>query len=798
MKNILLERLRERVLLYDGAVGTLLQAAGLQPGECPEAWNLSHPDTLKSIYGDYVAAGSDLILTFTFCANRLKLREYGLEDQVAAINRRSTELAKEAAAPHGVLVAGDIGPTGQFAAPVGPLSFRELYEIFREQVLALRAGGADVINIETMADLGEMRAAVLAAKENTDLPVICQMTFGADGRTFLGTDPTTAAVVMEAMGADVVGANCSGGPEELLPVMAAMAKVTALPLVVKPNAGLPQLVDGKTVFPATPELMADYAAEFVRLGVNIVGGCCGNTPEHIRAMSRRIKGSRPVMREVIPRPTLASRTKTVIAAPGRPLIIGERINPTGRKELATDIRAGQMAVVRREARDQVAAGADVLDVNVGTARVDEKTAVPAAVIAAAAVADCPLAIDTADTAALEAALQVYHGKALVNSVTGEAAKLAAVLPLVKKYGAAVIGLTLDENGIPPDAAGRLTIARRIVAKAKEFGIKPEDVYIDCLTLTAGAAQDAAAQTLRAVRRVKDELKVPTVLGVSNISYGLPDRGGLNAVFLTAALANGLDAAIVDPGEPRVRAALAAWAVLQNTDRGAREYIAGHAGKANSGAPVVKPAGADKRERLVQAVLDGDKENIGGWVEELLQADSDPIALMDGVLIPALARVGEYYETGRYFLPQLMLSAEAMQRAFGVLERYFPLDTRRKGKVVLATVRGDIHDIGKNILAVLLQNYGYSVTDLGKDVPAEQIVAAARLEAADVVGLSALMTTTMVQMPVVIAALRQAGLDCRVIIGGAVTTADYARSIGADAYAKDAQSAVQTIAGLIEK
>lgn len=798
MKENLLRRIEKKVLLYDGAVGTLLQAAGLPPGECPEVWSLAHPNVLRNIYEEYVAAGADLLLTFTFGANRLKLGEYGREDEVESINRRSAEIAKKAAASHGALVIGDIGPTGQFAAPLGPLSFGEMYEIFRAQALALAAGGADAINIETMADLGEMRAAILAVKENTELPLICQMTFASNGRTFLGTDPTTAAVVMTAMGADIIGANCSGGPQELLPVMAEMARATPRPLVVKPNAGLPRLVGGRTVYPATPEMMAEYAAEFVRLGVNIVGGCCGSTPEHIRAMGRRIKGSRPAAREIDCCPALASRTKTVWLRPGRPLVIGERINPTGRRGLAAELRAGQMAGVRREARKQTADGADCLDVNVGAIRVDETTVLPAAITAAASATDCPLVIDTADPAALAAALQVYHGKALVNSVTGEAAKLDAILPLVRKYGAAVIGLTLDEDGIPADAAGRLAIARRIAAAAQKYGIEPEDVYIDCLTLTAGAAPDAAIQTIRAVRQIKEELRASTVLGVSNISYGLPARGSLNATFLTAALANGLDAAIVDPGEPHVREALAAWAVLQNNDPGAQKFITAYGGTAGSGVPAAEKASADKWERMTWAVLDGDKSNIGEWVEEAVREGADPMVLMDEILIPALGRVGAEYEAGRNFLPQLMLSAEVVQTAFGVLERHSPAGASGKGKIVLASVQGDIHDIGKNILAVLLRNHGFAVVDLGKDVPAERIAEAARTETADVVGLSALMTTTMVRMPEVIQALRCTGVKAKVIIGGAVTTADYAASIGADAYAKDAPAAVRIIAGLIGK
>ncbi len=796
MKEAFLRRLKEEVLVFDGAVGTLLQAAGLVPGECPEAWNLSHPETMRQIYRNYVEAGSDLILTFTFCGNRLKLGEFGLADQTYAINRRGTELAKEATAGTGCLVAGDIGPTGQFVQPVGRLTFAEMYEIFREQVIALRDGGADMINIETMADLGELRAAVLAAKENCDLAILCQMTFSERDRTFLGTDPRTAAVVMQAMGVDVLGANCSGGPRELLPVMAEMAKVSNCPLVVKPNAGLPQLVNGKTVFPATPAMMAEAAEEFARMGVNIIGGCCGNTPEHIRAISARIKGRKPVPRVVPPQLTLASRTKTVVHIPGgEPLLIGERINPTGRKELAADIRSGQMAVVRREARAQAAAGAQALDINMGAARVVEATALPAAIAAVSAVADCPLVLDTADPVALEAGLQAYVGKALINSVTGEAGKLATVLPLAKKYGAAVIGLTLDEHGIPPTAAGRIAIAQRIVTAAQGYGIRPEDILIDCLALTAGAEQASAKETLAAVSRVRAELGAGTVLGISNISYGLPRRSTLNAAFLLAALGQGLDAAIIDPLDEKVAEALRAWAVLQNYDFGAKAYIAAGAGADTAPAT---PKGEEGPARLTRAILEGDKVNIGPWIEAALQEGSSALGMMDEVLIPALEQAGARYEQGTYFLPQLLLSAEAMQKAFQVLTPYLPAGNRSsKGKIVLATVKGDIHDIGKNILAVLLRNYGYQVTDLGKDVPAAAIVEAARQEEADVVGLSALMTTTMVQMPGVIEALREANLPCQVIVGGAVITPDYAAFAGADEYAKDAQAAVTAIARLVE-
>ncbi|NPV26507.1 MAG: dihydropteroate synthase [Firmicutes bacterium] len=785
--------LKEKILVLDGAMGTMLQSCGLKPGECPERWNIDHPEVVQRIHRLYVAAGADIIQTNTFGGNRFKLREFGLGNQVAEINKAAVRLAKQAAGDR-ALVAVSIGPTGQLIEPFGETTFDEVYAAFREQVTAAVQAGADLISLETMSDLQEIRAAMLAARDSGPVPVICQMTFEGGQRTMLGTDPVTAAVVLTTLGASAVGANCSGGPAELLKVITAMAMVTDLPLVVQPNAGLPVLIDGQTVYPESPATMAEYAVKLVDAGANIVGGCCGTNPDHIRAISQAVRGRRPVKRVVPPVSALTGRSQTLfIQEQGRPIFIGERINPTARKKLAEDIRAGRMLHVVEEAQAQVAAGAPMLDVNVGVPGVDEVAAMRKAVLQIQSTVDVPLALDSTNPEAIEAGLKVFAGKPLINSVNGEAKSLQAILPLARRYGAAVLGLTLDSHGIPSTAEGRLAIARRIVDAALAYGIRREDIYIDCLVQTVSAQQAEVMETLRAIQLVKRELGVKTILGVSNVSHGLPRREVLNSTFLAMACGFGLDLPIMNPFDQRMREGLWAVAVLTGRDPYARGYIDEFRPALNE-APITtseaaKPS-SDRQQRIYQAVLNGEKASIAALVKAALEEGVDPLVLVNQTLIPAIEEVGERYDKKIFFLPQLMLAGETMKAAFEVVKpRLATEQAQNLGTIVLATVQGDIHDIGKNIVAVMLENYGWRVVDLGRDVPTATIVEAAVREQATIVGLSALMTTTMPRMAEVITAMRARGVKTKVMVGGAVVTADYAAKIGADGYAADARAAV---------
>ncbi len=796
---VLWQRMQEKVLIYDGAMGTMLQKAGLQPGECPEEWNLTQPAAVTAVHQAYLEAGSDLILTNTFGGSQLKLREYGLGNRTFAINQAAGKLAKNAARAMGALAAGTVGPCGQFIEPFGPYTFEQVVASFREQIRGLADGGVDVINVETMADLAEMRAALIAAREVSDLPIIAQMTFSQGGRTVLGTDPITAATVMEALGAAVIGANCSGGPDELYPVMVEMAAISNRPLVVKPNAGLPTLVDSATVFPATPADMAEAAVKFAQLGVRIIGGCCGNTPQHIAAIRDALKNIPPRILHVLPTSRLASRTRTItVATPNLPVIIGERINPTGKKKLAAGLISSDMEMVRQFAKEQAKQGAAILDVNVGVPGVDEERVLWEAVQSVSGVVHCPLAFDTTQVSALEKALRLYPGKALINSVTGDDNSLQTILPLAHKYGAAVIGLTMDENGVPENAAQRLVMGRKIVAAAREIGLPDEDIYLDCLVMTAAAQPEAVKETLMALRQVKEEIGVRTVLGISNVSHGLPARDILNSVFLSTALANGLDMLIGDPGDERIQEVTAAWQVISGQDRGAKKFIQRFADNEESSLLRIEQVSPSASGALTQAILDGDRESAVRYAVLCTQEGQEALETVNTILIPALEKVGELYEQGTYFLPQLLLAAEAAESAFMKLkDKLQATDGRNRGTVVLATVKGDIHDIGKNIVAILLENHGYRVVDLGKDVPKEIIATAVHQEQADIVGLSALMTTTMLEMERTIAYLHEQKADCFIIAGGAVVTPGFARSAGADEYGADAQDAIRKVAQLMK-
>ncbi|GLI38578.1 homocysteine S-methyltransferase family protein [Geobacter hydrogenophilus] len=804
MKTPFLQAIKERVLVLDGAMGTMLQERGLRPGQSPEELNLTMPEVVAGVHREYLEAGADIIVTNTFGGTRPKLEHYGLEEKVREINARAVEIAREVCGDR-AYVAASMGPTGLFVEPVGEVTFDAMAGFFREQAGALIEAGADLITLETFLDIKEIRAAVIAIRElSPTIPIIAQLTFDNEGRTVLGTPPEAAAVTLAAAGADIVGANCGLGPDGICAVMGAMRGVTRVPLISQANAGLPKLVDGKTVFPGTPDDMTAFHDRMLELNVRVIGGCCGTTPAHIRAIKEALADRDQSWRDCGPPAGvtfLASRTSVVALGGGLPAaIIGERINPTGKKAFAQELREGKISTIRREAMEQTAAGAHLLDVNVGTPGIDEPAAMERAVFCVTGSAAVPLVLDSSDPAALERGLKAADGKVLVNSVNGEAKSIERVLPLVKKYGAAVIGLALDETGIPETAEGRLAVAERIVAAAEGRGISRNDVVIDCLTLTVSAEQKRAMETLRAVRLVKETLGCPTVLGVSNISFGLPRRPLISSAFFAMALAAGLDAAIVNPKEEEMMAAWRSAMVLLNRDPSAAAYIAAYAGTAAvAPEPAVSGESLDIRERLKRAVITGDRENIVALVEEALDQGLEPLQVSNEGLLPGLEEVGRRFEKNLVFLPQVMQSADTMQAAFGRLKEVMKgAPAASRGKILMATVEGDIHDIGKNIVCTLLENHGFEVIDLGKNVPADRIVEEARGLGVDAVGLSALMTTTMTEMENVIARLKEAGIRTFTMVGGAVVTQEYADEIGADLYARDAMEAVARIKALLEK
>lgn len=814
----LLDDIKKRPLLMDGAMGSMLQESGLKPGDCPEEMNVSRSEVVRDVHAKYVEAGADIITTNTFGGTRVKLAEYGLEGRLAELNAAAVRLAREAADASGrkVYVAGGLGPTGKFMKPVGDMGFDEAYEMFAGQVRALASAKPDAIIIETMSDIKEARAAVIAAKENSELPVIITMTFQQDLRSLLGTPPDVAVTVLEAAGADIIGANCSLGPEGLYEVAKVMLRVANVPLIFQPNAGLPVLEFGKTVYPAGPDVLADYAGRFIQMGAGIIGSCCGSTPAHTKAMAEKVRTAgerclpaRP--EEGITR--LASRTKLVrIGGPSMPLIIGERINPTGRPDLTAELSSGKTSMVKKEARGQADAGAGLIDINVGLPGGDEHALMPVVVRAVEESTDLPVVIDSTDPKAIEAALKEVGGKPLVNSVTGDADRLDSILPLVKRYGAAVIGLTIDEHGVPATARKRVEIAERILAACKAHGVPKHDLVIDPLVLTASAEQAQAVETLKAVGMIRDELGLATSLGVSNISFGLPSRPLINATYLTMALGYGLDVAMVNPYDVRMGDAVSASAVLTGRDQRAESYIQTYKKLASKGkaahlsGSAGGPSGAHGdptvlsiNERLFRAVIEGDKENIVPLVEEALAKGMEPLAVGNDCLIPALTEVGRLYETKEFYLPQVMQSAETMKAAFARLKKDMkPGAGGEKGTIVLATVFGDVHDIGKNIVSTLLENHGIRVIDLGKNVPRDTILDEAASSNADLIGLSALMTTTMTQMEEVIKERDRRGMRTPVVLGGAVVTEDYAKKVGAAGSSRDALEAVGLIKGIIGK
>ena len=790
--NRFLKAIDENVLVLDGAMGTMLQERGLLPGGCPEQMNLQAAEVVASVHREYTEAGADILVANTFGGSRTKLAHYGLESQVHEINVRGVEIAR-AAANSSQFVAGTIGPTGRFLEPVGDATFDEMVEIFGQQVEAFAAAGADLITLETFLDIAEIRAAAIACREFSDLPFIAQMTFDDGGRTVLGTSPEAAAVTLDGLQADVIGSNCGLGIDGIYDVLDKMRTVTNRPLIAQANAGLPVLVDGETVFPASPDEMTLYHDRLIATGVRVIGGCCGTTPAHIRAIKQALAGRDQVWTSPPRRGFLSSRSSVVPVGSGAPCaIIGERINPTGKKAYSAELLAGKTAYIRREAQTQVEAGATLLDINCGAPVVDEPAALEGAVFAVNGVVNVPLVLDSSDPIALEKGLKAADGKVLINSVSGEEKSLAVVLPLAARYGAAVVGLTLDETGIPETAAGRIAIARKILDRAEAVGLPKQDLIIDCLTLTVSAEQKRAVETLRALRGVRDELGLATVLGVSNISFGLPNRSVLSSAFFAMAIEAGLGAAIINPKEERMMDAYRSAMVLLNHDQRAEQYIASYANVEAAPAASV-PESAGVRERLSAAIIEGDVEGILSLVEAALAEGLSSLQVSNEGLLPGLEEIGRRFGKNQVFLPQVMLSAETMQVAFTRLKQELGGNAVKPlAKILMATVEGDIHDIGKNIVCTLLENHGFEVHDLGKNVAAQKILDEALRLQVDAVGLSALMTTTLQQMETTIGLLRDAGIKVLTMVGGAVVTQDYADEINADLYAEDALEAVKKI------
>ena len=803
----------EDFLLFDGAMGTQLQARGLAAGELPELLNLTNPDQITDIHRTYTEAGADVATTNTFGANALK---FGDEDKVAEIFEAAIRNARASGVRY---VAADIGPTGALLQPMGTLPFDDAYELFAQQVRAADAAGADFFIIETMADLSEMKAAILAAKEQSDLPIFATMTFGEDGRTFLGTTPEVAAVTMSSLGVDVLGINCSLGPADVAPLVARMLPWADCPVMAQANAGLPREEDGRTVYDITPEEFCAAVEGMLDAGVTVIGGCCGTTPDFTRGERALLEGRTPAPRVRRDDFRVASSQELFAMPMGHVGVIGERINPTGKKRMKEALRTGNHDYVMGEALKQAEAGAQILDVNAGLPEIDEAAVLDQLVVELQGVTRLPLQIDSADPAAVENVVRKYPGKPLINSTNGKHEIMDAVLPIAAHYGCAIVGLTIDEDGIPATAEGRLEIARRIVSEAESYGIPRRDIVIDCLAMAASTDQTVPRKILDGIALVKRELPgVRTVLGVSNISFGLPFRPLVNATFLAAAFAAGLDLGIVNPTNQRLMDVYASWRVLTGEDEAAQDYVRAYADRkdgvpaaagaatasaitANAGGAAASAADASAatpEERAVGFVLEGRKGPVPEVVGQIM-AEHDAMYAINEVLIPALDEVGDRFEKGVFFLPQLMASAEAAKAGFETIRQATAGSgeaVESKGKIVVCTVKGDIHDIGKNIVKMLLENYGYEVIDLGRDVDPQVVVDAVVRDHVLLCGLSALMTTTVKSMADTIVLLREQAPWCKIVVGGAVLNPEYAQMVGADYYAKDANETAKIAAEVL--
>lgn len=808
------ELVKNGPVLLDGATGTNLQKAGMPVGVCPEQWILENSEVLIDLQKRYVEAGTDILFAPTFTASRIKLKEYGLEDHLEEMNRKLVALSKEAAKGTNALVAGDLTMTGEQLYPLGDLMFEDLVDVYKEQAKIIAEAGADLFVVETMMSLQECRAAVLAIREVCDLPVMVSLTYNEDGRTLYGTDPVTAVVVMQSLGADAVGMNCSTGPEAMLEPIAKMAEYAAIPLLAKPNAGMPELIDGQTVFNVEPEEFAEVGKKLVEEGAAIIGGCCGTTPEHIRALKEAVKGI-PVKAPLqTKRRMLTSERKSVeITLDGRFMVIGERINPTGKKKLQAELKEGSLNLVRTMALEQEENGASILDINMGMNGIDEKEMMLRTIYEVTSTVDCPLCIDSSHVDIIEAALRIYPGRALINSISLEKEKFEKLLPIAKKYGAMFILLPLSDEGLPKDSAEKHGIISTIMDEAVRIGMAKEDIIVDGLVATIGANPNAALECFETFSYCKNELELPTACGLSNISFGLPERTYVNTAFLTMAIANGLTMAIANPSQELLMNAAFASDMLLNKKESDIRYIermnflsekyAGMERVMVQKTPAgTSAAGGETRKEstgsgVFQAVLKGNKEHVLEEVKKMLDGGAKPDEIINEHLIAAINEVGELFDKKKYFLPQLISSANTMKLAIEYLEPMLERsNTEAMATIVVATVEGDIHDIGKNLVVLMLKNYGYHVIDLGKDVPADVIVDTAMNEGAKVIGLSALMTTTMMRMKDVVELAKEKGCTAKIVIGGAAITESFSDEIGADGYSKDAAECVKLVERLL--
>lgn len=810
------EYLSKGAIVLDGATGTNLMAAGMPIGVCPEAWVMEHQDVLYDLQNAYVKAGTNIVYAPTFTGNRIKLEEYGLEDRIEEINTELVRLSKRAVDGK-ALVAGDMTMTGKQLFPLGDLMFEELVDVYKEQASILDHAGADLFVVETMMSLQECRAAVIAIKEVSDLPIMVTLSYNEDGRTLFGTPPETAVVVLQSLGVDAIGINCSTGPMEMVELVEKMAQYSTVPILAKPNAGLPELEDDKTVYKMTPQEFADAAVALVNAGASIVGGCCGTTPEHIKALSdavRELPIRKPLERH---RRILASERKNVeIDLDGGFIVVGERINPTGKKKLQAELKEGKLDLVRQMAMEQEENGAKILDINMGMNGIDEKEMMKSVIYEVSSTVDCPLCIDSSHVDVIEEALKIYPGRALINSISLESEKIEKLLPVAAKYGAMFILLPLSDEGLPKDAAEKHRIINTVYDKAMALGMAHEDIVVDGLVATIGANPDAAKECYETISYCKNDKKLPTICGLSNISFGLPERMYVNTAFLTMAICNGLTMAIANPSQELLMNAAFSSDMLLNRPDSDIAYIERMnmlaEKKAQYETVVVKKqpdsAAGDStgtntnggNDAIFQAVLKGSKGSILDEVKKVIDAGKKPDEIINESLIPAINEVGELFNKKKYFLPQLIGSANTMKHAIDYLEPLLEKNDTGENMptLVIATVEGDIHDIGKNLVVLMLKNYGYNVIDMGKDVPCEDIVNKAIEENAAVIGLSALMTTTMLRMKDVIELCKEKGCSSKVIIGGACITQSYADEIGADGYSKDAAECVKLVEKLLQK
>lgn len=794
------EYLKNNNVYLDGGMGTLLQEQGLMPGEYPERWNISHPKVITKIHREYFDAGSNVVCTNTFGANSLKFSDDELDEIIKAAVTNAKNAKGQSISSSEKFVALDIGPSGKLLKPLGDLDFEDAVGVFAKTVKIGVKYGVDLIIIETMNDSYETKAALLAAKENSDLPVIVSNAYGEDGKLMTGATPSAMVAMIEGMGADALGANCSLGPKQLRKVAEELIENASVPVILKPNAGLPKSVDGKTVFDVTPDEFSDEVAALMKKGVRVAGGCCGTTPEYIKALTTKTSDFVPAPVEKKNITVVSSYTHAVKF--DEPILIGERINPTGKKRFKQALIENDIDYILSEGVRQQEKGVHILDVNVGLPDIDEPMMLKNAVCELQAIIDLPLQIDTSDIVAMETALRRYNGKAMINSVNGKQESMDAVFPLVKKYGGLVVALTLDESGIPETAEGRFIIAEKILQAAEKYGIDKKDIIFDTLAMTVSADNKAAVATLTALRRIKNELGCHTSLGVSNVSFGLPNRDAINGIFFALALENGLSAAIMNPFSQDMMKTYYSYRALKGLDENCAEYI----GAAESFATVsAVPAQESKKSadefatELQRAVIKGFKEKSGELTKALLET-VPPLEIVNNEIIPALNIVGEGFEKKTVYLPQLLMSAEAAKNAFEVIKSFMAGGEKAesKGVFVIATVHGDIHDIGKNIVKLLLENYGFAVVDLGKDVPPETVVEKVVELHAPLAGLSALMTTTVPAMEETIKQLREKAPWCKIVVGGAVLTQEYADKIGADKYAKDAMECVRYAETVIKK